>query len=113
MQDCTIVVTLRCFVIKFVEFRTQQQDRGLIMIFMSDKHISLTGSRSSFMNSGHELSDIVEMTRQLVSQLKANHARRKRDANPFGEAWERDVCILSFHLYLIHLFLIEMSRLNK
>ncbi|XP_070206105.1 uncharacterized protein [Littorina saxatilis] len=45
----------------------------------------LSGSRSSFMNSAQELLEIAETTKQLVTRLTADHARRKRKADLFGD----------------------------
>ncbi|XP_076452271.1 uncharacterized protein LOC143287914 [Babylonia areolata] len=45
----------------------------------------LSGSRSSFMNTGQELSDLAASARLLVHRLKADHSRRKREANPWAD----------------------------
>ncbi|KAK7496780.1 hypothetical protein BaRGS_00011989, partial [Batillaria attramentaria] len=45
----------------------------------------LSGTRSTFMNAGEELQETMETLKHLVERLKADHARRKREANPFDE----------------------------
>lgn len=48
----------------------------------------LSGSRSSFMNSAQELMEIAHNTRELVQRLRADVARKKRQAEPWGDVGE-------------------------
>ena len=55
---------------------------------MSVVTYAVTGSRSSFMNAGQELSEIAETARHLVQRLRADYTRRKRQADPWGDIGE-------------------------
>nr|KAG5704404.1 hypothetical protein BaRGS_031110 [Batillaria attramentaria] len=63
----------------------------------------LSGSKSTFMNAAHELKEIIEVTRNVVDKLKADHTRRKRDANPFDDLAQTVVsaCIFSNFLMMM------------
>ena len=53
------------------------------LVTLFNSYLSTAGSRSTFMNAAHELEDIVSTTRLLVTRLRADRARRRRDVSAF------------------------------
>ena len=60
--------------------------------------MGITGSRSSFMNTAQELSEIARNARSLAQRLGVHKNRRRRSADPWGDVREAFVSLISLSL---------------